>query len=156
MESRYDSYCGIYCGACDTLAANENGKLWKLARDWNRSPEDLRCHGCKSDVRSIYCANCAMRACAVEKDVEFCFECGEYPCEKLASFRADECPHHTVVIENLETIRNVGVDMWLEAQAERWKCPSCGTRFTWYDKRCKQCDAELYNCEAEEKNLAAK
>jgi predicted RNA-binding Zn-ribbon protein involved in translation (DUF1610 family) len=153
METRYDSFCGIYCGACDILIANEEGNVDPLAQKWKMKIQDLLCLGCKTDVVSIYCSDCKIKKCAVEKKIEFCFQCSDYPCEILRSFRNDSSAHHSSVIQNLEDIRKEGIEKWLGEQYIRWRCPDCGVRFAWYDKSCPECHSHLYNCEEEEKGL---
>uniref|UniRef100_A0A7C6EAJ4 DUF3795 domain-containing protein n=1 Tax=candidate division WOR-3 bacterium TaxID=2052148 RepID=A0A7C6EAJ4_UNCW3 len=153
MKFRYDSYCGIYCGACDTLIANEKGEVAKLAKEWKRKPEELKCLGCKTTTNAIFCVRCKMRHCAQKKKVDFCFQCDEFPCPRLIAFRNDKSPHHSIVLRNLRIIQEIGVEKWLEDQDKRWRCKSCGDKFSWYDRKCVQCGSELYNCEDEEKEL---
>lgn len=153
MASRYDTYCGLYCGACDTLLANEQDRVGLLARRWKMSAEALTCRGCKSGVASVWCTKCEIRRCAMARGVEFCFECTDYPCNQLRAFAADDSPHHSVVLKNLEAIRVKGVAAWLEEQKARWSCPQCGTRFSWYDRRCGRCRQRLYDCRGEEADL---
>ncbi|MBU7034885.1 MAG: DUF3795 domain-containing protein, partial [Theionarchaea archaeon] len=105
MEFKYDSYCGLCCGACPVLKANENGTLQEVARTWEEDPDDLVCHGCKTDVVCVYCNTCDFKKCAESKHVDFCFQCPEYPCSALAAFQADDRPHHSVIFENLKTIQ---------------------------------------------------
>jgi len=57
------------------------------------------------------------------------------------------------VLRNLRIIQEIGVEKWLEDQDKRWRCKSCGDKFSWYDRKCVQCGSELYNCEDEEKEL---
>lgn len=153
MEFKYDAYCGLCCGACPVLKANENGTLQEVARTWEEDPDDLVCHGCKTDVVCVYCNTCDFKKCAESKHVDFCFQCPEYPCSALAAFQADDRPHHSVIFENLKTIQEHGVDVWLEQQKSRWKCPECGTSFCWYDETCSTCGAPLYNSKKEEEDL---
>lgn len=155
MEFRYDTYCGLYCGACDVLIANKNGNVEKLAKAWNMKPEKLRCHGCKTEIISSFCATCDIKKCAEKenKKVDFCFQCAEYPCARLVEFKNDKYPHHSVVLKNLDIIHDKGIDKWLEEQNSRWSCPNCGTKFSWYDKVCQNCGEKLYSCEDEEKDL---
>lgn len=153
MITRCDSYCGLYCGACDVLLVNERGTVEEAAKKWDMNPEEILCHGCKSDVTAIYCKTCDMRECAEDKKVDFCFQCAEYPCDRLVAFKNDEYPHHSVVLKNLETIQEKGVLKWLDEQGTRWSCPECGTRFAWYDESCKKCGNSLYNCKKEEKAI---
>ncbi|NLG79739.1 MAG: DUF3795 domain-containing protein [Firmicutes bacterium] len=153
MAPRYDTYCGLYCGACDTLLANEEGRLGLLARKCKMSVEALTCRGCKSGVASVWCMKCEIRRCALARRVEFCFECADYPCDRLRAFAADSRAHHSVVLKNLEAIRVKGVAAWLEEQKSRWSCPQCGTRSSWYDRRCRRCRQRLYDCRDEEADL---
>ena len=156
-EFVYDTYCGLNCGACHMLIANEEkNEQWlaATAEKQNRKLEDMRCHGCKTDITAIFCANCGMRMCAREKNLEFCSECSDYPCQKIKSFRNDDAPHHSAIIKNLERIRAIGKQKWLVEQRERWSCAECGTRFGWYSEKCSKCGAELYNAVAEEKDMS--
>jgi len=140
------------------LVANERGEVEKLLENEEAAEytvEQLTCRGCKTDVPACFCADCEMRLCARERGVAFCGECDDYPCEHNKAFQADKHPHHSVVLKNLEAVRERGADAWLAEQAERWKCRSCGARFTWYDKKCDACGAELYDCRAEERDLTA-
>ena len=158
MDIREDTYCGLNCGACPIGMANASGDteaLERMANDWGRSAADLRCEGCKSDSISAFCRDCRIRGCARGRGLEFCFQCDAYPCEVLLSFQADEAPHHSAVLANLEGIRDVGLRVWLAGEEKRWSCPECGLRFGWYSKRCRQCGTELRNAVTEEKELKA-
>lgn len=153
MKFQEDSYCGLFCGACPVLIANKEDTVQETAKEWDMNPEDIQCHGCKSDTVSVYCRTCDIKECAENNQVEFCFQCAEYPCDRLVAFRNDESPHHSVVLKNLETIQEKGTQEWLEQQKFRWSCLECGTAFTWYDTVCKKCGNTLYNCKDEEKEL---
>ena len=155
-EFTYVAYCGLYCGACAVMVANERGEVEKLLEqeEPGYTVVDLTCRGCRTDVTARWCGDCEMRLCARERGVAFCCDCDDYPCEHNKAFQADKHPHHSVVLKNLGAIAEGGADAWLAAQAERWKCGSCGARFTWYDKKCDECGAELYDCRAEEGDLA--
>lgn len=156
MEFRYDTYCGLNCGACPVLGANERGDdewIKKAAEMEGSKPEDLRCLGCKTNVTAMFCTDCGMRLCAREKGLEFCFECDEYPCKRIEDFRNDQWAHHSVIFTNLRDIKEKGIDAWREEQKARWSCKTCGTRFYWYSEKCSKCDAKLYNSKDEEKDL---
>jgi hypothetical protein len=155
-EYIYDTYCGLNCGACHTLIANEQqDEKWlkTMAEQRNVKVEDLYCHGCKTDVTAFFCTNCRMRACAREKGLEFCVDCADYPCEMITNFRNDDRAHHSAVFHNLKLIKEVGVKKWLAEEAGRWACKECGTRFGWYSETCTNCGAVVYNAVAEEKDL---
>lgn len=153
MSFRYDSYCGLYCGACDTLIANMENRVDKLAESRGRSPEELRCNGCKTNINSVYWRDCKLKKCAEEKKVEFCSECPEYPCQRLMDFRHDKYAHHSIVIKNLDFIKDHGLDNWLREQKARWSCPGCGLYFSWYDEKCGNYGSKVFNCKDEEAEL---
>jgi len=150
-EFDYGAYCGLYCGACEALAATECGDVEKLLEheEPGYTVRDLTCRGCRTDVTACFCTDCEMRRCAREKGVAFCCDCGGYPCELLKAFDADKHPHHSGVLTNLDAIRDRGAAAWLAAQLERWKCPACGARFTWYEDKCGSCGAAVRNCRQE-------
>ena len=39
------------------------------------------CNGCRNEQCKLF-KQCGVRACHQEKEIEFCFECGEFPCNK--------------------------------------------------------------------------
>ena len=150
MTFRYDTYCGLYCGACHALRATEEERVEQQAKEWGRDPEEIRCHGCKSDVLSGYCRTCEITACAVSKGIEFCYQCTDYPCDRLITFRDDDWPHHSAITRNLAELERLGHAEWLAAQAARWRCPACGRKTSWYDETCRACGAEVVSSRGEE------
>ncbi len=151
MVKRFDSYCGLYCGACKNMNPSQNyGATPQMGND--QSP-NLECQGCKSSESHITCNQCEIRICAQAKGIEWCSECPSYPCKMLLQFKSDKNPHHSAIIANLEDIKNFGVAEWLSKQKYRWTCPKCDTRFSWYEKKCEKCGEDLYNCRKEEKDI---
>lgn len=160
-EFNCDSYCGLYCGACDIMVAYRTGKKSKFAKFWSKenlkeflgvldypyseSDLELKCHGCKSDTVFINCRPCTIRKCAVEKNLEHCMDCSEYPCSIHLEYKKGEkvLPHSTDKQGNLESIRMLGADKWLDEQQKRWKCPDCEREFSWYATRCENCGKDL-------------
>ena len=156
MGIRSDTYCGLNCGACPVGMANDVGDLDELksmAESWDRTPEELLCSGCKSEVTATFCTSRHMRECARDKGLEFCVDCADFPCEIITAFRNDDASHHSAVLSNLEMIGEIGVEAWLAAEAVRWSCPGCGKRFHWYTESCPGCGTELYSAVSEEKDL---
>ncbi len=147
---RIDSFCGLYCGACDIFLARRKGTLPELARKWGRTARDLTCPGCKTEIVSIYCRECSIKACAREKKLDYCFQCSLFPCEELVNFNNDQHPHHSIVLHNLALIREKGLGEWLGEQEKRWQCPNCNTAFSWYDSKCPACGGKVKSCIEEE------
>ncbi len=61
---------------------------------------------------------CETYHCATGKGVEFCFECGDFPCPKLQPVRegADNYPHN-FKLYNLCRIKRIGVERWAEEES---------------------------------------
>jgi len=93
------AYCGLDCIQCGALIATrtdddvkraEVAALWREEFGANITAEDIDCDGCLSEGGMLYqhCRVCEIRKCGVQKGVENCAYCSEYPCAKLADFLA--------------------------------------------------------------------
>ena len=126
--------CGLYCGACSSMVAYDNGVAPSEA---GNLPDDP-CPGCGSPEMQ----DCEFLVCNKEHNVECCAFCSEFPCSMILKFKEDEWPHHIEVIDNLNRIREIGADAWLAEQKKVWSCPECGTRTHWYQTECIICNAK--------------
>ena len=78
-----------------TQSDDDEGRK-KVAEKWSETlgieikPEQINCDGCLSDGRLFfYCQSCDKRKCCMEKNIENCAYCADYPCKKLDNvFRA--------------------------------------------------------------------
>lgn len=143
MKTRPDSHCGLYCGSCLIMLAQQRGKLETYARMWKVTPEDLACSGCRSEHVSKLCSACTIRDCAREKGIGFCIECGEYPCNHYLRLKelSLERSHLRLQPGELERVRELGIKRWLAYHEKRWSCPECGETFAWYEEECYKCGA---------------
>ena len=93
--------CGIFCGLC--------------AKYQSKAPS--RCIGCRLGEQHSWCS--IYMCCVAKKGLETCIECTEYPCERYVrrQWGADQVSR--VAQEDLERIRRVGLEVWLEEQRER-------------------------------------
>jgi len=103
--------CGIDCNECGhyKITMEQNLKtaesLVEYFRDggWigeNDGAEAVLkkvplCRGCweKPEVRTQYCADCFLRACCGERQLNHCGECGDFPCEKFIESVGDSESH---------------------------------------------------------------
>ena len=157
-----DSYCGIYCGACDIMNSYQTGKKQPLALFWNEKtvkslhkglglkyddskPFTLECHGCKSGQLFVNCRVCKKRECAISRNLAHCIDCSDYPCDEIRSMQKNAfvLPHVKDNHTNMASIKSVGVEQWLKDQQNRWKCPKCNTGFSWYTSKCNSCGSNL-------------
>jgi len=100
------AYCGLLCQNCPiylTAREPDASKKEKMIREIIEACREhygieyqgtdiTDCDGCFAEDGRLFkaCANCEIRKCAVEKEVENCAFCPEYACEKLeALFQTD-------------------------------------------------------------------
>ena len=120
--------CGKDCFNCPLCIAEENRENREAFFKRNNIPEDkFQCKGCRPN--NGYCPgleilgidpNCRMYACIQEKKVNFCYECDEFPCERLqpVADRAERVPH-ALKIYNLCMIQKMGVEAWATGHSKR-------------------------------------
>jgi hypothetical protein len=156
MQFRFDSYCGLYCGACGVIHAVEKGTLDAFAAKWNSTAEKMECHGCKSDHLAEFAENCKIRKCALERGHEFCIECEDFQCERFMDFLDAQAAHPRIHFNNLERIEEAGVETWLTEQDKRWRCSNCGGKFHFDQATCIQCGKEVYNLLLEAEDMKKK
>lgn len=88
------AYCGYTCNLCPVFIVTQEGdeaRRIALAKEYSNenyqlSPEDINCHGCTmTDENKLFkfCMECEIRLCGLEKGIENCGHCSEYPCRKL-------------------------------------------------------------------------
>jgi hypothetical protein len=142
-DKKFAAVCGLYCEACSWFiaTAEDPGKLKKLATLYNCSEEEGKCYGCRSDKRTLYCEKCKMFACAVERGIDFCSACVEYPCDDLKQFQS-AMPHRIELWANLDQIKSIGYEKWLKEMREDYTCPRCRSINTAYDLKCRKCGEE--------------
>lgn len=113
--------CGIDCGTCELHLCKDNQELFAYLVAKGIPEEKLPCDGCRNIKGNcpVIGSKCATYACVTEKNVEFCTECGDYPCSKLqpSADRADVLPHNLKVF-NLCTIQREGVEGFIELSRE--------------------------------------
>lgn len=149
MESRKGlaAPCGLYCGVCGVYIAHRenNPKFKERLRDFYQkglgaatlTVDDISCEGCLSGVISIFCQTCQIRSCAIEKGIEGCHQCSDFPCEYI-----DEFPipvGKKVILRAIPFWREYGAEKWMEEEEKRYHCPCCGNKLFRGAKRCRNC-----------------
>jgi hypothetical protein len=91
------AYCGLICEKCAIYLATrekDKDKQYKMRVDIAQEikkhygeeskPEDVGdCDGCKAETGRIFSTSCEIKICAVQKGIENCAYCDDYPCERL-------------------------------------------------------------------------
>jgi hypothetical protein len=119
--------CGLFCGACPVFRASGDSALAeRLAKTLGVRQEQVSCLGCRVEEGHIKVMGepvCPTYDCCIqEKGLQFCYECGEFPCLKLApcSDKAQVLPHNTKVY-NLVLLQKLGVEEWLDRAQQLWR-----------------------------------
>ena len=83
---------------------------------------------CAKGLQGVHSSSdCLLLPCAREKGHRYCFECDEFPCQKLEVFSSDGYAHHKQTVENMKRMKEIGIEVWI---AEQEKCMFCpGWRF---------------------------
>jgi hypothetical protein len=142
--------CGLYCGACPIYLDSQGGSDQKTiefmqqlgAKQTEIKREDFQCDGCLGKGKLIsFCAKCAIRSCAQGKKIAYCSDCSEFPCSRITDFNNNygKLQHHSEALANLRHLRQMGIKDWAKSEEERWRCPRCQNRLSWYDRACSKC-----------------
>jgi len=135
MKEELVAPCGMNCNVCAAYLVVTHDVKSKGLRM-------MYCIGCRP--RNKPCAFLKKRCATLRNnEVEYCFECKTFPCEGLSAidkryrtqFRMSE-------IENLHRIRDEGIESFLRAEEERWKCPKCGGVVSCHNGLCFDCDLD--------------
>ncbi|MCF8228811.1 MAG: DUF3795 domain-containing protein [Bacteroidales bacterium] len=125
--------CGIFCSAC-------------------YSYQKGTCLGCGSENRNqqrISKWNCRIRnCCKQEKHLNYCFECKEFPCDKILKFvkshpKDKKYTYRHQAIQNLADLKAMGISQWLLEQQQKYTCGDCGGQVIFYDDFCVDCKKKI-------------
>lgn len=135
MKENLIAPCGMNCSLCIAYQFNE--------KDLNQKGFHKKyCPGCIP--RNENCTHMGDGCELLGKGkVRYCFECAEYPCKRLKSLdKRYRTKYHMSMIENLNYIKENGVDKFLEQQDTMWKCTSCGGTICCHNGLCLNCDVD--------------
>ncbi|VFQ44795.1 DUF3795 domain-containing protein [Desulfoluna butyratoxydans] len=122
--------CGLDCFNCHFYLARENEEVRaaveKMSEEYNVPVEIMLCKGCRHHDGKIPLQKhlfgdshrCAAYECSKIKEVDFCGDCDEFPCDNLHPYadRAAELPHNMKVF-NLCLINRMGLENWAKSKA---------------------------------------
>ena len=75
--------------------------------------------------------------------VKYCYECPDFPCRHLEPIDKRYRENYRMsMIENLEYIRDNGIERFLEKEGEKWKCPECRETICCHNGICYSCGLE--------------
>ncbi len=113
--------CGRDCFNCPFYLIKSNEKIRNtFALQFKTDPDKITCDGCRNingdcQVLKLYgfSGKCKIHECVNNKNVEFCFDCPDFPCDLLHPLAdgAERFPHNLKVF-NLCMIKKMGLENW--------------------------------------------
>ncbi|MFX1285697.1 MAG: DUF3795 domain-containing protein [Promethearchaeota archaeon] len=108
------AYCGLNCEQCPAFIAkqtDDQALREKTAKEWSGggfvvTADQINCDGCHARENTfVYCTQCAVRNCGIEKGLTTCADCSDYPyTDKLETlWKQFSIPHAK---ETLDKLRN--------------------------------------------------
>lgn len=125
--------CGMNCAICSKYLAYVNN----LKRS--------QCKGCRPENKK--CTYLFGKCSGINNSIKgnanaiFCFECEKYPCKNIN--RMDDRyqnNYNMSVKENLENIKQKGVNKFIKEQYRKYHCLKCGELISIHNRKCFKCD----------------
>lgn len=120
--------CGMNCGICRAYLRDKKN-----------------CPGCNGiDVnKSASCLKCRIKNCEKiqESKFKFCYECNKFPCSWMKQLDKRYRTRYAMsMIENLEQIKNFGMDEFMKIEKIKWSCKNCGGIICVHKGYCINCN----------------
>ena len=131
MKAEMIAPCGMNCSIC-------KGYL----REKKKCPG---CLGINADKPS-YRGTCIIRNCEVIRTNKsgYCYECDKYPCRRLKQLDKRYSTKYSMsMLENLNCIRDKGMEKLLEKEQRKWSCPECDGVVSCHDGLCYSCGKDV-------------
>ncbi len=117
--------CGMNCFICYKHLSHKNS-----------------CPGCREDAPSKqgHCRDCKIKECAKSKNLEYCFQCSDFPCKRVKNLDKTYRTRYLVSLtENSLYIKENTLKSFFEIEAVKWRCSICGGVISVHDGVCSEC-----------------
>lgn len=119
--------CGMNCSICMAYLRKKN-----------------KCNGCRAvntwnPKTRLECRikNCQM---LTSQGLTYCYQCQRYPCTVINNMdKRYKSRYGMSVVENMKAIKESGIDEFLKAENEKWRCGSCGGVINVHHGTCSTC-----------------
>jgi ribonuclease Z len=135
LSSELIAPCGMNCGLCISYQAMKQ----QLKQ---QGFQKKYCEGCRPRGKNcVFLKNHCDRIGTGQ--IRFCFQCPDYPCKRLKSLdKRYRTKYHMSMIENLNAIKETGIENFLAAQTRQWRCSRCGELKCCHNGLCLNCELE--------------
>jgi hypothetical protein len=126
--------CGMNCGLCLAYQRVKN-----------------HCEGCITTGanKTNHCPKCSIRNCEMltKSKSKYCYKCQECPCSKIKHIdKRYRNKYGMSMIENLNTIKEIGIRKFVELEKQKRACSKCGSIICVHKEVCLVCGAKrIYN-----------
>jgi len=126
MDNTSIAPCGVICDICLGFQRDNN-----------------TCVGCNNIGNKPYhCTVCSIKSCAEKNGNEelLCNDCVKFPCRRIKDLdkryilKYGESP-----VQNLNTIKEIGLTHFIDIEKEKWKCSKCGQLLCVHREVCLIC-----------------
>jgi len=121
--------CGMNCRLCIAKQREKN-----------------QCQGCRNEIDIQYKTkgsnSCIIKNCPVIRSSKagFCFDCHKVPCQRLKQLdKRYRAKYHMSMLENLEHLKQYGMEKFLQNEEIRWTCHECGNIVCAHKSICLVC-----------------
>jgi hypothetical protein len=127
--------CGMNCAVCSRYLAYKNDIK-------SKGINHTFCKGCRQ--QNLDCSGIKKRCDLINnKEIEYCFECESFPCKNINRLDARYKKFYRMSeIENLNFIKEFGVNKFIKQQMEKWKCDKCREMICCHNGICYNCESE--------------
>ncbi len=136
MKEELIAPCGMNCSLCVSYIFNKN--------DLNKKGFHKKyCPGCIP--RGKNCTFSLSNHCELIRDgkIRFCYECNNFPCDGLKRLdKRYSAKYNMSMIDNLNYIKEKGMDKFLLKDTDKWECNICGDLKCCHNGLCLNCNIE--------------
>lgn len=125
IENSMFAPCGMNCMVC-------------YKHCYSKKP----CAGCLAgdSGKPEHCRKCRIKDCVKDKAITYCYECTEFPCKQIKTLeKSYNTRYGASLIQNSITVKDSGVDAFMETELHRWTCQHCGGIISLHDNECSEC-----------------
>ena len=129
MKSELIAPCGMNCSICIAF----------FGYTMSNKKRKIKCLGCKPTIKS--CAHLKKYCKKLTKEeIEYCYQCSDFPCKQLQKLDNKYRSRFDMsMIDNLEYIKQNGMEKFLKKQQDKYKCPKCGGVICVHNDICYNC-----------------
>ena len=123
--------CGMNCAVCSRYLSH----LSNMKRS--------QCIGCRPGNESCeyLFEKCSGINNSKTGNAAFCFECNQYPCKQINRMdKRYRNNYEMSVQENLERIKEQGIENFIAEQYKKYRCPKCDGVISIHNAKCFNCD----------------